>query len=76
MLIVLIDDMGFGMSCAFGGPIHMPTVDRLAGFENPLDVLRTQHVNLGVGWIMAQLSKVRSASGRGALFRCARVPPQ
>src|SRR5688572_23763176 len=24
VLIVLIDDMGFGMSEAFGGPIHMP----------------------------------------------------
>jgi arylsulfatase len=31
ILIVLIDDMGFGQSSAFGGPIHMPTVDRLAG---------------------------------------------
>ena len=30
VLVVLIDDMGFGMSSAFGGPIHMPTVDRLA----------------------------------------------
>ncbi|CAI4032098.1 Sulfatase precursor [Nitrospira tepida] len=30
VLIVLIDDMGFGMSSAFGGPIHMPTVERLA----------------------------------------------
>ena len=30
VLIVLIDDMGFGMPSAFGGPIHMPTVDRLA----------------------------------------------
>jgi len=30
VLIILIDDMGFGMSSAFGGPIHMPTVDRLA----------------------------------------------
>jgi arylsulfatase A-like enzyme len=34
VLIVLIDDMGFGQSSAFGGPIHMPTVDRLA--ENGL----------------------------------------
>ena len=24
VLIVLIDDMGFGMSDAFGGPVHMP----------------------------------------------------
>ncbi len=30
VLIVLLDDMGFGMSSAFGGPIHMPTVERLA----------------------------------------------
>ena len=30
MLIVLIDDMGFGKSSAFGGPIHMPTLERLA----------------------------------------------
>jgi arylsulfatase A-like enzyme len=30
VLVVLIDDMGFGMSSAFGGPIHMPTVERLA----------------------------------------------
>ena len=31
VLIVLIDDMGFGQSSAFGGPIHMPTAERLAG---------------------------------------------
>ena len=30
VLIVLIDDMGFGQSSAFGGPIRMPTLDRLA----------------------------------------------
>jgi arylsulfatase A-like enzyme len=30
VLIVLIDDMGFGQSSTFGGPIHMPTVERLA----------------------------------------------
>jgi arylsulfatase A-like enzyme len=30
VLIVLIDDMGFGMSSAFGGPINMPTAERLA----------------------------------------------
>jgi arylsulfatase A-like enzyme len=29
VLIVLIDDMGFGQSSAFGGPIHMPTVEGL-----------------------------------------------
>ena len=30
VVVVLIDDMGFGMPSAFGGPIHMPTADRLA----------------------------------------------
>ncbi|MRR36354.1 arylsulfatase, partial [bacterium] len=30
VLIILIDDMGFGQSSAFGGPINMPTAERLA----------------------------------------------
>ena len=30
VLIVLIDDMGFGMSSAFGGPLRMTAADRLA----------------------------------------------
>jgi len=30
VLIVLIDDMGFGATSAFGGPCEMPTLDRLA----------------------------------------------
>jgi arylsulfatase len=30
VLIVLIDDMGFGQSSTFGGPVRMPTVERLA----------------------------------------------
>lgn len=30
ILIVLIDDMGFGQPGAFGGPINMPTAERLA----------------------------------------------
>ncbi len=30
VLLVLIDDMGFGVPSAFGGPVHMPTADRLA----------------------------------------------
>jgi arylsulfatase A-like enzyme len=30
VLVVLIDDMGFGMSSAFGGPVHMPTAEALA----------------------------------------------
>ena len=30
VLIVLVDDMGFGIQSAFGGPVHMPSADRLA----------------------------------------------
>ena len=30
VLIVLIDDMGFGQPSAFGGPVNMPTAERLA----------------------------------------------
>lgn len=30
VIIVLVDDMGFGMPSAFGGPVRMPSADRLA----------------------------------------------
>ena len=30
VVIVLLDDIGFGASSAFGGPIHMPTLDKMA----------------------------------------------
>ena len=30
VVIVLIDDMGFGMPSSFGGPIHMPSAEALA----------------------------------------------
>lgn len=30
VVIVLIDDMGFGVPSSFGGPVEMPTLDRLA----------------------------------------------
>lgn len=31
VVIVVLDDLGFGTSSAFGGPCRMPTADRLAG---------------------------------------------
>src|SRR3990172_3347037 len=34
VLIILIDDMGFGVSDSFGGPVHMPTLEQL-GNEGP-----------------------------------------
>ena len=30
VLVVLLDDVGFGASSAFGGPCHTPTAERLA----------------------------------------------
>ena len=30
VVIILIDDMGFGATSAFGGPINMPTLERVA----------------------------------------------
>ena len=30
VLVILLDDAGFGASSAFGGPIHTPTAERLA----------------------------------------------
>ena len=30
VVVVLLDDIGFGQSSAFGGPIKMPTLDQLA----------------------------------------------
>src|SRR3984885_15121848 len=31
VLVVLLDDVGFGASSAFGGPVHTPTAERMAG---------------------------------------------
>ncbi|MBC3189797.1 arylsulfatase [Pseudonocardia sp. C8] len=31
VVVVVLDDLGFGTSSAFGGPCRMPTADRLAG---------------------------------------------
>ncbi len=31
VLVVLLDDVGFGATSAFGGPVNTPTADRLAG---------------------------------------------
>jgi len=31
VVVVLLDDIGFGQSSAFGGPVKMPTLDKLAG---------------------------------------------
>jgi len=30
VIVVLVDDMGFGMPSAFGGPVQMPSAEKLA----------------------------------------------
>lgn len=30
IVVILLDDMGFGQSSAFGGPVHMPALERVA----------------------------------------------
>ena len=30
VLVILLDDVGFGASSAFGGPVHTPVAERLA----------------------------------------------
>ncbi len=30
VIVILLDDVGFGASSAFGGPVHTPTAERLA----------------------------------------------
>lgn len=44
VLIVLIDDMGFGASSAFGGPCEMPTAERIA--EQGLQFTRFHNTSL------------------------------
>src|SRR3954452_1270321 len=30
ILVILLDDVGFGASSAFGGPVHTPNIEKLA----------------------------------------------
>ena len=50
VLVVLVDDMGFGASSAYGGPCRMPTAERLASDEN---LKPAEKVSLAVsGWVL------------------------
>ena len=57
VLIVLIDDMGFGQSSAFGGPIHMPTFEKLAaeGLRVPQRYLSRRCASL---WIIGPVRRL------------------
>jgi Sulfatase len=43
VLIVLLDDVGFGASSGFGGPINTPTAERLANGGLKYTRLHTRH---------------------------------
>ena len=44
VLIVLLDDVGFAASSAFGGPIHTPTAERLAkSVSGPVELLMVEN---------------------------------
>jgi len=58
VLIVLLDDVGFGASSAFGGPCQTPTADRLAGeglrytrFHTTALLTGRNHHEVGMGGI-------------------------
>lgn len=44
VLLVLLDDMGFGASSAFGGPIPMPTAERIAARGRKMNRFHTTAV--------------------------------
>lgn len=54
VVVILIDDMGFGVSDAFGGPVSMPTLDSLA--ENGLRYNRFHTTALSAPTRMALLT--------------------
>lgn len=52
VLIVLIDDVGFGASSAFGGPVEMPTAERLGSPVAPHYGPRDNAFNGEVTWAL------------------------
>ena len=69
-VIVLIDDIGFGASSAFGGPIGMPTLDKLAtGFPgntgiHPWEITTQAQILRSNGFSMAAFGKSTSPACR------------
>jgi arylsulfatase A-like enzyme len=79
VVVVLIDDMGFGASSAFGGPCEMPTAERLArgglrynqfhttGICSPSRaalLTGRNHHSVGVGQVMSGSSDAPGYHGR------------
>ena len=62
VLIVLIDDAGFGCSSAFGGPCQTPTAERLAGEGLKFNRFHGDR-DLGAGLQLDPPEHVRAAGG-------------
>src|SRR6188472_1133734 len=74
VLIVLLDDVGFGASSAFGGPCHTPTAERLAG--QGLKYIRFHTTALCSPTRAAMLSgRNHHAVGMGAITEVATAAP-
>jgi len=73
VLIVLLDDVGFGASSAFGGPCHTPTAERLA--TQGLKYIRFHTTALCSPTRAAMLSgRNHHAVGMGAITEVAKLP--
>jgi arylsulfatase len=74
VLIVLIDDCGFGAGSAFGGPCHMPTAERLAA--NGLKYTRFHTTALCAPTRQAMLTgRNHHTAGMGCITECATAAP-
>jgi len=64
VLLILLDDVGFGASSAFGGPVSMPTAERLAegGLSTPAD----EALPTGTHQVRAEFASTVAASAAAA----------
>jgi phosphoglycerol transferase MdoB-like AlkP superfamily enzyme len=74
VVVILIDDMGFGVSEAFGGPVTTPTMDKLA--ENGLKYTRFHTTALCSPTRVALLTGYNHHSNNmGCIAECATTFP-
>ncbi len=71
VLIVLIDDCGFGASSAFGGPVNTPNAERLAAGGLKYNRFHTTALCSPARTDLRPRSRAEAAGGRqhGLLFR-------
>src|SRR5262245_50882238 len=46
VLLVLLDDVGFGQTSTFGGPVNTPTLERLAKEDRKSTRLNSSHLGI------------------------------